>query len=485
MKRNLQTILCASAATVIAISAQAQQNKERQTDRSTSTSEVTIKADKAEKRAAQLTGAAKASDLVGMTVKNLQDEKIGKVEELGVDVESGRVLQVIVSTGGFAGIGDTLTAVPPSAFRQNTADKTLILDATKEQLKSAPKFDMSKWDEAYTADRLHTVYRHYGKESSLDYLEDNKIARNDSPNTVIKRLPDGTWDKERIEGDLKTSNNTIPNARLVNTHRASKVIGMPVKNLQDEKLGDVDNLLVDIHSGRIVAVAISSGGFIGLGDELTAVPSSVLSFNAEKKALQLDATKEVLARAPHFKSNQWPDFGDRTYVETVYRPFNVEPYFSDNSWSSRTERAIDRTAQRTERAIDRTVERTEQAVERKMDRTERGIVDADNTARNERDRDGRTLTPIEQGTSKADIDTTARIRKELVGNKNISLSAQNVKVISNNGKVTLRGPVETDAEKRIVGDIANRVARAENVDNQIEVKLVPTGRSQDGRPPQK
>lgn len=473
MKRNLQTIICASAISVIALSAEAQQNKERQPDRSTSTSEATIKADKGEKRAAQLNGAAKASDLVGMTVKNLQDEKIGKVEELGVDLESGRVLQVIVSTGGFAGIGDTLTAVPPSAFRQNAADKTLILDATKEQLKSAPKFDMSKWGESYTADRLNATYRHYGKESSLDYLENGSVARNESPNTVAKRRPDGTWEKDRPEGDAKSYSSTIPNSRLLNTHRASKVIGMPVKNMQDEKLGDINNLLVDIHSGRIVAVVISSGGVLGLGDDLTAVPSSVLSFNAERKAVQMDASKDMLARAPHFKSNQWPDFGDRTFAESVYRPFNVEPYFSDNSLGARTERAIDRTAQRTERAIDRTV-----------DRTERAIADADNTVRNERDRDGRTLTPIEQGNSKADLDTTARIRKEIVANKNISVSAQNVKVISNNGKVTLRGPVETDEEKRIVGDIANRIARAENVDNQIEVKLVPTGRSQDGRPSQ-
>jgi len=93
----------------------------------------------------------------------------------------------------------------------------------------------------------------------------------------------------------------------------------------------------------------------------------------------------------------------------------------------------------------------------------------DNSARNERDRDSRTKTPFDQGNSKADVTTTAQIRKEVVGTKDMSVNAQNVKIITNTGKVTLRGPVNTDEEKRLIGEIANKIARAENVDNQLEV----------------
>jgi len=95
----------------------------------------------------------------------------------------------------------------------------------------------------------------------------------------------------------------------------------------------------------------------------------------------------------------------------------------------------------------------------------------DNTARNVRDRDNRTLTPFDQGNSKADVDTTAQIRKEIIAGKNMSVNARNVKIITNQGKVTLRGPVNTAEEKRLIGEIANRIARAENVDNQLEVKF--------------
>src|SRR5690349_18435962 len=50
----------------------------------------------------RLQGAARASDIIGTTVKNYQDEKLGEIEDVAVDVESGRVVQVIMSTGGFA-----------------------------------------------------------------------------------------------------------------------------------------------------------------------------------------------------------------------------------------------------------------------------------------------------------------------------------------------------------------------------------------------
>ena len=94
----------------------------------------------------------------------------------------------------------------------------------------------------------------------------------------------------------------------------------------------------------------------------------------------------------------------------------------------------------------------------------------DNTARNVRDRDNSTLTPLDQSGSQADRDTTAQIRKEIIAEKNMSMDAHNVKIITVDGRVTLRGPVKTAEEKRMIGEIADRAARSENVDNQLEVK---------------
>ena len=87
------------------------------------------------------------------------------------------------------------------------------------------------------------------------------------------------------------------------------------------------------------------------------------------------------------------------------------------------------------------------------------------------DRPTETLTPVEQGNNKDDLRTTARIRKELLRANMMSVNAHNVNIITNAGKVTLRGPVDTAEEKRLIGEMAVRHALPGHVDNQLEVKL--------------
>jgi osmotically-inducible protein OsmY len=95
---------------------------------------------------------------------------------------------------------------------------------------------------------------------------------------------------------------------------------------------------------------------------------------------------------------------------------------------------------------------------------------ADNTARNVRDRSGDTLTPGDQGGSDADRDITRRIRRAIMQNEQLSADAKNVKIITVDGKVTLRGPVKNDQEAKAVADAAQSVAGAGVINNQLEVK---------------
>jgi hyperosmotically inducible protein len=418
MTRKLQIIVGAVAASVLGFSAQAQDTPSPVPDRSEHVREQTP-------RATRLNEAGKASEIIGKTVKNDQSEKLGKVEDLAVDVESGRVVQVILSTGGFIGIGDTLVAVPPGALSCDAEHKTLRLDADKEKLKNAPKFEMSHWAEYSDSDHLGQVYSYYGQAPASGFVQ----SGDNSPNTVSTRKTDGTWEKDRT---VRESGGMIPASRLGQAQRASKLMGVQVRNLQNDKIGNVNNILVDLPAGRVVAIIVSSGGFLGMGDELSAIPPAAFRFTGDRDVLQLDASKEMLTSAPHFKADQWPDFAQPNYADGVYRAYNVEPYFNTNTSMSTA---------------------------------------PDNTARNVRDRDSGTLTPLDQGSSQADVATTGQIRKEIIAAKDMSVDARNVKIITMNGHVTLRGPVRTPDEKRLIGEIANRIAGSENVDNQLEVRL--------------
>ena len=93
----------------------------------------------------------------------------------------------------------------------------------------------------------------------------------------------------------------------------------------------------------------------------------------------------------------------------------------------------------------------------------------DNTAINERDRSTAAKTPLDQKENQKDIDITASIRKRVVDSK-MSSNAQNSKIITQDGKVTLRGPVKSNDEKQQIEEIAIDVAGTGNVDNQLEVQ---------------
>jgi osmotically-inducible protein OsmY len=95
-------------------------------------------------------------------------------------------------------------------------------------------------------------------------------------------------------------------------------------------------------------------------------------------------------------------------------------------------------------------------------------VSPDNTAVNERDAEGATKTPIDQDENQADVERTAEIRKRILDEPDLSVNARNAKVITSQGKVTLRGPVNSEAERDILVKITTDVAGAENVDNQLE-----------------
>ncbi len=94
----------------------------------------------------------------------------------------------------------------------------------------------------------------------------------------------------------------------------------------------------------------------------------------------------------------------------------------------------------------------------------------DNTKTNERDRSGETKTSGDQSNSSADLKVTQAIRQALMKDSELSTTAKNIKVITANGQVTLRGPVKTAQEKAKVDQIARSAAGGAQIIDQLDVK---------------
>jgi hyperosmotically inducible protein len=96
-------------------------------------------------------------------------------------------------------------------------------------------------------------------------------------------------------------------------------------------------------------------------------------------------------------------------------------------------------------------------------------VEPDNSGRNARDRNDQNKTAGDQSESEADRTISQNIRQALTADDSLSTNGKNVKIITNGGTVTLRGPVKSDKEKSTIAAKAQQIAGVKNVDNQLEI----------------
>lgn len=106
---------------------------------------------------------------------------------------------------------------------------------------------------------------------------------------------------------------------------ASSLKSDSVVNASNEKLGSIEELMIDLSSGRIAYAVLSFGGFLGMGDKLFAVPWSAFSIDTDEKRFVLNVKKETLEKAPGFDKDHWPNMADQTWGESIYRFYGSEP----------------------------------------------------------------------------------------------------------------------------------------------------------------
>ena len=107
---------------------------------------------------------------------------------------------------------------------------------------------------------------------------------------------------------------------------ADTLIGNDVYNQQDEDLGDIKEIMLDMRTGRVSYAVLSFGGFLGMGEKLFAVPWSALTLDTQNKRFVLDVTSDRLASAPGFNQDEWPDMADPTWANGIHSYYGTKPY---------------------------------------------------------------------------------------------------------------------------------------------------------------
>ncbi len=250
------------------------------------------------------------SELTGTTIKNMQGENVGTVNDIVIESPTGEMRYVAVSYGGFLGLGNKLFAVPWKAFECQIDEESkkceLVLNVQEQQMKSAPGFDQSDWPNFGDKEFTSKLDAHY----KTDRLE------GDQPR----------------DGEKSQLKEVVPSAAYT-TIRASELTGMTVQNLQGENVGTVNDVVIEAQAGKVRYMAVSYGGFLGLGNKLFAVPWKSFKCqrdqDSEKCQLIINVQEQRMKTAPGFDQNNWPDFGDKEFTSKLDAHYEIEPRETD------------------------------------------------------------------------------------------------------------------------------------------------------------
>jgi sporulation protein YlmC with PRC-barrel domain len=121
-----------------------------------------------------------------------------------------------------------------------------------------------------------------------------------------------------------TGGERVHNKRVLS---ASSLAGDRVRNTAGEDLGKIEEIMIDIHSGRVAYAVLSFGGFLGMGNKLFAVPWHALAIDLTNQEFVLDVSRETLENAPGFDKSDWPDMADPDWGAQIHRHYGRTPYW--------------------------------------------------------------------------------------------------------------------------------------------------------------
>ena len=257
----------------------------------------------------------KASEVIGSKVKNQKGEDLGKVEELVIEPSTGSIDYAVISFGGFLGMGDKLFAVPFSLLKAPEVPEgnrwaNFTFDVDKSRMEKAPGFDKKNWPDIAASTWSQDIDRYYNTTRA-------RPARAEGDD--LNPPSDGRTDPDRAIGANKSF-------RLC---KASDLIGKDVHNAQKDNLGDIKELVLDPRRSRVNYFVMKSGGFLGMGDKLFAIPWDAVTIDRQEKKdeLILNVSKDRFEKAPEFKDKDWNRMSDPVWIEEVYTYYGSRPYW--------------------------------------------------------------------------------------------------------------------------------------------------------------
>jgi sporulation protein YlmC with PRC-barrel domain len=128
----------------------------------------------------------------------------------------------------------------------------------------------------------------------------------------------------RIAGAAGYENRSGPGPEIM---AASSFEGETVVNNLGETVGEIEEIMLDVRSGRIAYAVMSVGGFLGIGEKYFAIPWRAFTMDTDNHRFLLDVDKDRLNNAPGFDKDHWPSMADQSWAMQVHSYYSTRPYW--------------------------------------------------------------------------------------------------------------------------------------------------------------
>ncbi len=261
----------------------------------------------------------RADELIDMEVYDQQGTKIGEVEDLIIDTNHGFASFVIIDPEDNLNIGDDrLLPVPFNVLRESVGERNrLVLDTPRQRLEARRGFKEGDAPDFKDRRYVQDIYRHfevdpYWQQARRQVRQQQNEARQQNQQ---ERRQDA---RERQE--------------LEAVH-VSELMDFRVHNLQDQQLGEADDLLIDLEAGRVAYLVLEKD------DQIALVPYAAVDVELEDDQFLVDATRQQIERLS-FDEDNWSNLSNEQWARNLHREFNEEPYwevfgyerFQDAQW---------------------------------------------------------------------------------------------------------------------------------------------------------
>ena len=251
-----------------------------------------------------------AEELAGRSIRSADGKDAGRIDSIVVDLSRGEAIYALIGAGGELDLGADRIALPFPALQLTDVPREgpISVNQPLDKLRNAMHYPPGNLGQLSSTDQMRQAYENFGVVMPSGFIVP-PAGVGSHPSRYMLVRPSQL-------------------AMLDTNATARQVRGMDVERKNGDMVGEIDQIVIDTKIGRIAYLLLSSGGFLGIGNDWVPVPPEAISWSADKNSFELNDKGVKPEAMQRLHRTDLPTRVHREQLEALYNRFHVKPYWT-------------------------------------------------------------------------------------------------------------------------------------------------------------